>query len=396
MGDAAALGVSAVAGWLDVRPDERARVAGLFATAFAIGAALAWLEIATQTALLVTAGPAELPWASVAVGGAVLASGVAASALRASPAAVLVGVAGLAALAAPWASRSVPGLVATMAVHGVLSAWAMVGFWSRAAARLDVAQSRRLYGLVGAGELVGIAVVGALAGPIRAVAGGAVGLIVPLVVLGAIGASAGAAPPVARARAGAHGARLFVCYGLYNVTYYLIEFALWVTLQAAWGASPARIAGTLGALAAARVGIGAAMRALVTGRLLARIGLTAGLASAPLVVLASIAIGLAAGAPLVAVALAASTGESIVRNALAKPAFLLSQRALPDGARDGVLAAVETVVEPLTTGLAGVLLLTIPAAWRLGPAALWLPVPTAIAWAIAALSLGRRHPLEAA
>lgn len=402
----------------DLRSGERARAAGLFAVSFAFGFGLSAMEIAIHTSLLATGSPDGIPWAQVAVGATVFSAGGLLSVLRArlSPA-VFVGapVALFGAIALLVLPRLIddqpglPGLLGLVASHGVLSALAMVAFWTLAARALDVEQSRRLYGLVSAGELVGIVVAGLLAAPMRHWLDLPALLALSLALVTVTGlallpfarsvhASTAPEPPAPAASVAPlerrHVALCIGYYSAYNLTYYLIEYTLYVAIQRAWAGEPESIAGALGAVTAARVAIGVAFRLFLTGRLLTRFGLGLGLGCAPVAVLAVCAIGLAA-APLatsvLVAAFALSVVESAARNALGKPAFMAAQRPLSAAPRERTVTRIETVVEPLTTGLAGASILLAPAAWLAGPALLLVPVPTALAWLAASLALGRSY-----
>lgn len=407
--------MSSLARLLDVRPGERRPVAALFALSLALGLGLAAIEIAVDTELLAGTSATELPWAHVAVAVAVFLGGALLAVLRAwLPATAFLGgplaLVGLAALPLVPLLDDAPGVVTLLALyagHHVLVAFAVVAFWSLAARALDVEQSRRLYGLVSAGELVAVLLVGLAAAPLRraldlpALLGGALALLVTsalamlawarrvAVDVPADRSSAAPPEPAATPAERRHVARLVAYYGAYNVTYHMIEITLFVAVQAAHPGRPDAIAGTLGALAIARIGLGVLVRLFFTGRLLARVGLGAGLASTPVVVLGLA--GLALGLPPLAAAIALSTGESATRSALGKPAFMAAQRPLAAAPRERALIAVETVVEPATTGLAGACLLMLPGTWLSGPALMFIPTPIAALWLLAARALARSY-----
>lgn len=402
----------------DLRAGERARAAGLFAVSFAFGFGLSAMEIAIQTSLLASGSPDNIPWAQVAVGVTVFSAGGLLSVLRArlspavfvgAPVALLGAVALLVLPQIVGAAPGLSGLLGLIASHGVLSALAMVAFWTLAARAFDIEQSRRLYGLVSAGELVGIVVAGLLAAPMRhwfdlpALLALSLALVTVtgLALLPFARSVHGSAPHETEEPAAAtaplecrHVSRCVSYYSAYNLSYYLIEYTLFIAIQRAWAGEPESIAGALGAVSAARVAIGVGFRLFLTGRLLSRFGLGLGLSSGPVAVLAMCAIGLMAyplaGSVLVA-AFALSVVESAARNALGKPAFMAAQRPLSRAPRERTLTRIETVVEPLTTGLAGASILLLPAAWFAGPALLLVPVPTALAWLAASAALGRSY-----
>lgn len=400
---------------LNVRPGEGGPVAALFVLSLALGLGLAAIEIAVDTELLAGTTPSALPWAHIAVSVAVFLGGALLAGLRAwLPAAAFLGgplgVIGLAALLCVPLIDEAPGgvtLLALYAGHHVLVAFAVVAFWSLAARALDVEQSRRLYGLVSAGELVAVLLVGLAAAPLQralelpALLGWALALLVAsaltmlawarrVAVDGPADRVVAAPSEVAASPAERrHITRLVAYYCGYNVTYHLIEFTLFVAVQGAHPGQPEAIAGTLGALAIARIGLGVVVRLFLTGRLLARVGVGVGLVSTPVVVLG--VAGLALGLSPLAAAIALSTSESATRSGLGKPAVMAAQRPLSAAPRERVLIAVETFVEPATTGLAGACLLMLPATWLSGPALLFIPTPIAALWLLAARALARSY-----
>lgn len=402
-------------GLFDLRPGERERVAGLFALSLALGLGLAVIEVAVDTALLAGTSVAELPWAHVAVAVAVALGGGLLAALRAClPAAVflggplaLVGIGGLVFVLHLGEALDVVTLLALYAGHRVLVAFTVVAFWSLAARVLDVEQSRRLYGLVSGGELVAVLVVGLVAAPLQRAVDlpGQLAWALGLLVLGGLAlvgwstragwnvpsamSSTPVASPAMTAVERRHVAHLVRYYAAYNVTFYLIEFTLFAAVQAAHPGRPDAIAGTLGALAIARISVSALVRLLLTGRLLARVGLGVGLASTPAVVLAMTGVALAL--PPLAATIALSTGEAAARGAVGKPAFMAAQRPLPPAPRERLLVAVETVAEPATTALAGAILLVLPGTWLSGPYLVFLPTPIAALWLLAAGALARSY-----
>jgi hypothetical protein len=305
---------------LDVRPGEQRRVAALFTASFILGLALTLFDLAVAAHLLAAAAPEDLPWARVAVGAAVLASGAALAALRVrlSPAALAAGP--LMLLAAVGLSlvpllAEPPGLTALLGLYAaqrVLSALALVAFWTVAARALDVAESRRLYALVSAGELLAVVVIGLAAGPLhRALA--LQGLLALSLVLLAAGAalllplarrprSERAAAPTPEAPASRderrHAARCVVYHVAYNVTCTLVDFAALLAVQRADPGRPDALAATLGALVAARVAVAAVVRLVAAGRLLERLGPGPALALGPAAVLVVAAAALLSGAAM--------------------------------------------------------------------------------------------------
>lgn len=414
-----------VARALGVRPGEQRRVVALFAASFTLGLALVLFDLAVGADLLTAATPDELPWARVAVGAAVLTAGLALVALQGRLSATtfvagpLLGLA-LAGLALVHTLADPPGLTALLALYAAqraLSAFALVAYWTVAAGVLDVAESRRLYALVSAGELLAILSIGLAAGPLRRALALPDLLSLSLVLL-AVGAAlllplARRATPTATAAHDAHraahrvtgsptatrderrhAAGCLAYHVAYIATCTLVEFAALIAVQRAHPGRPDAIAGLLGALVVARVAVAAAVRLLLAGRLLDRLGPGPGLACGPALVLivAVLALlsGAAARAPL-ATALILTTGEAAARNALGKPAFMVAQRPLTAGLQARTLLATETLAAPLTAALVGGLLLLAPGTWLSGPVLLVIPTCTALAWLLSARALTRSY-----
>jgi|JI9StandDraft_1071089.scaffolds.fasta_scaffold19413_5 hypothetical protein len=401
---------------LGLRPGEHRRVAALFAASFTLGLALVLFDLAVGADLLAVAAPDELPWARVAVGAAVLVSGLALVTLqhRLSPAAFVAGpLLGLAVtgLAAVHNLAEAPGFYALLGLYAaqrVLSAFALVAYWTVAADALDVAESRRLYALGSAGELLAVLAVGLAAGPLRhalalphlldlslvlLVAGAA--LLLPLARRTRAVRPTTSSPTAAATRdEHRHAASCLAYHVAYNATCILVEFTALIAVARANPGRPDAIAGLLGALIVARVAVAAAARLFIAGRVLDRLGPGPGLACGPVVVLTVGAVALLSGtathAPLTA-AVALSTAEAAARHALGKSAFMVAQRPLPPTLQTRTLVATETLAAPLTAGLVGGLLLLAPGTWLSGPVLLVIPCCTALAWLLAARALTRSY-----
>lgn len=400
---------------LGVRAGELRVVAALIAVSLALGFGLLAIDLAIDASLLVHGATAELPWTLIGNGVAVLLAGVALVGLRQRlpptlfPWAPVACLGGLALLVVPVLVDAGAGFTTfalLSASQRVLLALALVGFWTLTARCLDIEQSRRLYGLVGAGETLAALLAALATAPLLRALGLAPLLAVAfaLLLLATVGmrALARAYPgdrttEVATAAGPATAAQrrlVAACCAYhtgYNVAYFVVELAMFAALQRVHGGRADAIAGSLGAVLLVRLAITTAIRVFLTGRILTRLGLAVGLAAAPgLVAVGAAVVGLAGLAGLTA-AVALLTAESAARQALGQPAFLAAQRALPGPRRERTLVLVETIVEPLSTGLAGGLLLALPAAWLVEDVLLGLALPAGLAWLLAAVAVARAH-----
>ncbi len=401
---------------LGLRPEEFGRASALFALSFVLGLSLVSLELASSTGLLVTLEGAQLAWSHVAVAAALPLAGLALAWLRprvsvASYVTLPLAAFSLVVFAAGWsAGDGTPGALTVLGLWAgakALSATAIVGFWTLAARTFDVEQSRRVYGLIGAGELIAGVLGGVGAGALQAalprtdlialtVAGVLGGVLLTLPLARNLVPEAPAAPADAGASAlvRAHQRRCIAYFGASNFTYDILEFLVLVSIQRAYPGQPEAMAGLLGGLFAARLTLSALIRVFVTGHVLGRRGLGPALAGPPATVsglaLAAVALHPMAVSLLVAT-VALQMAEGIVRNGFGKPAFMAAQRPLPTPTRDQTLLLIETAVEPATTGLAGLALLLLPVQALAGTALLLLPVPGAAVWLFFARNLNRSY-----
>lgn len=398
----------AVSRVLGLRPGEVAPASALFALSFVLGLACITLEVAVSTGLLVGLDATELPWKHVVSGVALPLAGAALAWARPRVSFAWFVTAPLVSIAVPLLALVIllgdaaPGPAWLLLWGGtrILSAAAIVAFWSIAARTFDVTQAPRVYGVISAGEVLAGVLAGLVAGPLQ-------GALSPVTLLGlaVTGVLAGVllALPLARrapeeeaprvtADTGVlhrtHARRVLLYYALGNITFDVIEFVVLVALQRTFPGQPEALAGALGGLLSLRLALSAGIRLFLAGRLAERLGLLPGLASTPAAVGLVGAIGMAipfVGPVVLAVAM--QTAEATVRGGLGKPAFMATQRVLPPTLRDRTLLAVETAVDPLTTGLCGLALLLVPSAWLAGSAVLLLPLPSALGQLVAARAL---------
>jgi MFS family permease len=155
---------------LDVRPDERRDVALAVATLFVFMIAHGVLETARDALFLARLPPERLPWVYVAMASTGVALAWLSSRRRGSASGgrrlssiLLVSALVTAALALPAAA---PGTVLPYVVYvwtGLVATFGTVELWQLLGDHFTADQAKRLYGLVGAGAIVGVVVGSALA-----------------------------------------------------------------------------------------------------------------------------------------------------------------------------------------------------------------------------------------
>lgn len=156
--------MSTLRGFLDVKPEERRNTFAAFATLLLITTGHTLLETARDALFLSKLPAAQLPWMYLVI--VVLALGLS-QIRRADSKGAIVSVLAVAAgvTAGFWGLASVPRpwvLYALYVWSGLFASWVMVQFWTLLGRAHTMTQAKRLYGVIGAGAVLG-AVVGAFA-----------------------------------------------------------------------------------------------------------------------------------------------------------------------------------------------------------------------------------------
>jgi HEAT repeat protein len=257
----------------------------------------------------------------------------------------------------------------------------LMAFWDLAGYLLDLQQAKRLFGLIGGGEVAGGIAAGLLVGPLV----GALG--VPAVVWIAAGgylACVGLLLTLLRRRPPASAADeagdrersaigiwsmlrdryvllLVMVPVAYTLTYDFLEYAYMSQVGSRYAQDKAALAAFLGSVLAAAEAVTLIVRTLLSGRVLMRFGLWVALAVPP----ALLCLG---GAGILAACLAGVThlfwpvvalklSDSVIRNSLHKPSFLVLFQVLRRDLRVRVHAFQEAISEPVASGVSGVILL---------------------------------------
>lgn len=407
---------------LDVRPSEVSALLGLLALAAVTGLATAVATTAGNTLFLERFGASALPYLYMGNAAVLGLLGVAlvrhpqgkrrTALARPVQTALAVGT-GLAWLAAWLGPRqwlpAVAGWCEIAAIYAVLQVWNAAG------AAWDVRQARRLFGLVGAGLVLGELVGGLAVGPLSRV------VAVPQLLLAAallFGAglpllrripthAADAAPPEGEPQVtltqlvkAKYVRRIVLLFACSVLVWFIIDLHFLRAAEARYSESElAEFLGTFTAFAAlANLGV----QLLLTGRVLQRGGISAGLLALPLALAAPVAWLLISGQYQVfGLVVAIKATDEVLRGTIFEAATHLLFQALPGFARDAIHRMVSGVVEPVVGGLAGLLLLLLAGeghAERPLLLLLLLLVPWAIAGVVLRgdyrqtlrLSLGRR------
>ena len=307
-----------------------------------------------------------------------------------------------------------------MSLSYVMWAVPALEFWGLAARVLDLRQAKRLYGLVGTGEVAGMITGGAVVGAVleRLSVPGVLALtslaaVACLPLPGLLLARVADRPPQEDEEEGQDSARtgfldtlrtiardkyllILVAFDAsHQLTHDALEYTCQVQVQARFAGDNEAVTAFVGyQMAMQQVFVLVlVLRALLSRRLAARFGLGVGLMTTPTVVvaggLAVLALGMltpaGGGSPLFWPIIALRVAEFGLLYGIGRPSVLL--RPLAPARRDRGQVLLETAVEPGSTGLTGVNLLALN--WMLGAAAttatrsiafVGLVVATATAW----------------
>jgi hypothetical protein len=289
-------------------------------------------------------------------------------------------------------------------------------YWAVAARLFDVREAKRLFPVIGSGEVVA-RVAGSFAVPFLVAAAGVENLLVVagaalFACLGLVGlvlrdapAEAAPAPPAA---AGARGgfrsalrdrylATLVGVAALGVLAKYLVDFAFLEQMRSRY-ADAGALASTFAVFSGVTQALSLATRATVAGPLLRRHGVRAGLLVLPLAHVACTALVILAGwAPAADAAvfwlvLANQGIYKTLKHPIDNPSFKVLYQPLARDRRLATQIAVETIVTPVTIGLAGGLMLLFTRAVRYDPTVFaWAMLAAFAAWAALGARAGREY-----
>jgi AAA family ATP:ADP antiporter len=387
---------------LVVRPAERRDASAAFLTLFGFVASHAMLETARDAVFLAKVPSTHLPWVFIAI--AVLSLAAADLQHRSARLGGRLGLSAWTAVAgvitiAFWALLPAVGAGGVYALYvwsGVLTTLVLVHFWTLLGTIFSITQAKRVYGLVGAGS-----VVGAVAGSGAATAIARMTSAHHLVLIAGVGFlvtslvplrfTRHAAPPAATAGGLTRGlvddARLIARQPYpRKVAVLLIAATVCVTIAdylfkttVAAHVPPAELGMYLGAVAFALNVVSFVVQIALVGFVVRRLGVSAALAVLPLLLVAT-GIGMIATGGLVA-ALAIKGADGALRYSLHRTASELAFLPLGDDARRRTKSFTDVVGQRGGQAVASLAILGLTAAaaprWVLavvlvGLAAIWL------------------------
>jgi HEAT repeat protein len=403
------------------------RTAGLMALhSLAMGFATVFFETAASALFVSRFGAPALPWVYVAAAfvntgaGALFEAARARLAFRRLMAALLVSLlVSVLALRAGLALTEAAAVVFSLLVfYRVLSVLTDLEYWAVAGQLYDVRQAKRLFGLIGTGEVVA-RIAGSFAVPL---------LVLPLGVPNLFWLSAGAlllclllllqvlpreakgleprpvSSPAREKTSGFRGLlghpylRQLFALALFGVlAKHFVDFAFLAETRE-HVADVKAFASFFGLFSGLTQALSLLTRLFVSGPLLTRFGIRAGLFVLPAAhALCTAAILGAALLPdsgaLVFWLVVGNQGlYKVLKHPIDNPCFKVLYQPLPRRERLSAQVAVETVVTPVTTGLAGAVMLLFAASEGFEPAAFaWPLLATFLMWTAAASKTGRAY-----
>lgn len=377
---------------VDCRPHEVRPVALMFAHSALLGITWVFYETVSDTLFLSRYGAENLPLIYLAAPFASVSAAVLYTRLEArlSLQTLFVGLLGTllatmlllrVGLALPWAG---PAIVTLRIGYDVMYLLADLEYWALAGQLFDLRQGKRLYGVIGSGEVLA-GIIGGFSVPLLTrflnlpnllfISFGAMGLC--LFVLVRIFRSRPHAPagPAAADEADA-GERLplralfrnryllliLAVYGLFILAYYFLDFAFYDEVESRYD-NEKELAAFLGTFRAVSGLVHLVVQAFLFGWLLNRFGVKSGLLGLPVVL--AVGGGLLSllgmtGAGLTVlfwiVVVTKLLGEVLGRS-LQEPSVRILYQLLPSGQRMALQAMVEGIFGAGVSGLAGLLLL---------------------------------------
>ena len=387
--------LSRVAAALNVRPGEGGLVALLFLHSFGMGSTIVFAYTTASALFLSEFGAHDLPYIYLGAAATVPLVGLVFARLeRVIPLTRLLALTLTLLFASACLARLILGLADAGWVVFVLPIWVDLvyaltglGFWALAGRLFDVGQAKRLFSLVGSGEIIA-RIAGYLSVPLLVLRLGtanllliaAAGLLLSLAVLfmivrrheGDIGRQPGQSEQQKQAAVmrSAFGERypvlILLATLLATVVYYGVDFAFFAELELHYS-DPDSLARFLGLFFGTQFLVTVVWSTLVSPRLINRYGLRPGLLARPVGVLLSLSaatITTVLGGPAqIRFWLAAATKftDDMLNSALYRPVTQLLYQPLRSERRTLVRTAALMIVEPLAAGIAGGVLLLLGA-----------------------------------
>jgi HEAT repeat protein len=409
---------------LGVEPPERRSAGLMLAHSFAMGLATTFFETAASALFLARFGAPLLPWMYIGAAVVNTATGlVYTSVQRRLPFAKLMTatlvllISTVSLLRAGLALSSAPWLVFGLLVwYRAVSALTDLEYWAVATRLYDVRQAKRLFGLIGSGEVVA-RIVASFSVPLLAPRIGVTNLVTLSAL--ALGACLALVLPVLalegstaprRRQPSADGQRglgrllsnrylLLLCsiafFGV--LAKYLVDFAFLSQVKSRYTDATA-VAGFFGLFSGISQVLSLLARVFLSGPLLSRYGIRLGLLALPVAHAACTALIVAQGlgfgnAALLFWLVVANQGiYKTFKHPIDNPSFKVLYQPLRAEERLSAQIAVETMVTPVTTGLAGLVMLLFTVVIPYAPARFALVMLATFAgWVTVARLAGRGY-----
>lgn len=416
--------LSRVADALGVESAERRSVTLMLAHSFAMGLATTFFETAASALFLARFGASLLPWVYIAAAVLNTSTGLVYTAVqrrlpfaRLMTSTLVLLISTVALLRAGLTLTSAPWLVFALLVwYRAVSALTDLEYWAVATRLYDVRQAKRLFGLVGSGEVVA-RIAASFSVPLLAPRIGVTNLITLsalalaaclALVLPVLRLEGPAAPRGPRASGGAKrglGHLLSNRYLLllFSIAFfgvlakYFVDFAFLAQVKARY-TDAAALAAFFGLFSGTSQVLSLLARVFLSGPLLNRYGIRFGLLALPLAHAACTAILVAQGlgfgnAALLFWLVVANQGiYKTFKHPIDNPSFKVLYQPLRAEERLSAQIAVETMVTPITTGLAGLVMLFFTVVLPYAPVRFALVMLTTFAgWVAVARLAGRAY-----
>ncbi|MFI5184389.1 MAG: HEAT repeat domain-containing protein, partial [Vicinamibacteria bacterium] len=378
---------------LGVEPAERRSVALMVGHSFAMGLATTFFETAASALFLARFGAPLLPWVYIAAAALNTGTGLVYSKVqRRIPFrqlmsfTLIVLIVTVSLLRTGLALTSAPWLVFALLVwYRAVSALTDLEYWAVATRLYDIRQAKRLFGLVGSGEVVA-RIAGSFSVPLLAPRIGVTNLIAlsalalvaclgfVLSVLKVEGAGAAVHLPAVEEKGGHSLARLLsnrYLLLLFSIAFfgvlakYFVDFAFLAQVKSRHG-DAASVAAFFGLFSGISQVLSLLARIFVSGPLLSRYGIRLGLLALPaahafccalIIVAAGTGSGLGQAGLLFWLVVANQGIYKTFKHPIDNPSFKVLYQPLRKEERLSAQIAVETMVTPITTGLAGFVML---------------------------------------
>jgi ATP:ADP antiporter, AAA family len=413
---------------LGVHAGEGRSVGLMVAHSFAMGTATVFFETAASAMFLAQFDKQYLPWVYIAAALLNLGTGSAYSAVkdRVSFPRLMAGTlvfllvsvvsvrVGLAFSGAAWL------VFASLVWYRVLSILTDLEYWAVAARLYDVRQAKRLFGLVGSGEVVA-RIVGAFSVPLllrftsvpNLILLSAAALALCLALLLAVAPLLAEPADETGRRVGpkAVGLRaqlretlahpylsLVVAIGVLAVFgKYFVDFAFLEQMRARMSDAKA-LAGFFAVFSGVTQGLSLLTRVFVSGPILTRLGIRVGMLVLPMThLVCTLAIVLAgafaAGEAAVFWLVIANQGVyKVLKHPIDNPSFKVLYQPLRRDERLAAQIAIEVIFTPVTIGIAGAIMLLMSSAVRYDPVRFaWVLLATFVVWGLLARRGGRAY-----